>query len=59
MSEERTGLDYARQVLEDCLALFEECKHDPMRFQMAIPGVNAALANFLAAEAAERQDPSK
>ena len=53
---ERTGLDYAREILEMSLNALRESYNDPNYYAKVAPGVNGALANFLAAEAAELED---
>lgn len=54
-----TALDYAREILETGLRLLKEVDTDPRYYAEVAPAVNGAMANFLAAEAAEREDPSK
>lgn len=56
---ERTGLEYAREILEASLRLLAEVNTDPRYYADVAPGLNGAMANFLAAEAAEKGDPSK
>lgn len=56
---EPTSLDYAREILETGLRLLKEVDTDPRYYAEVAPAVNGAMANFLAAEAAEREDPSK
>lgn len=56
---EPTALEYAREILETGLRLLKEVDTDPRYYAEVAPAVNGAMANFLAAEAAERQDPSK
>lgn len=47
---QRTGLDYAREIMESSLVLFRECQHDSTHYEKVAPGVNGALTNLLAAE---------
>ena len=56
---ERNSLDYAREILEASLVLFHDIKSDPVHFAKVAPAVNGALANFIAAEAAELRDASR
>lgn len=53
---EPTSLDYAREILEMSLTTLRECYTDPTYYAKVAPGVNGALANFMAAEAAELED---
>lgn len=53
---EPTSLDYAREILEMGLTTLRECYTDPTYYAKVAPGVNGALANFMAAEAAELED---
>lgn len=57
--DEFTSLDYAREILEKHLAILGEVDTDPRYFSEIAPHVNAAMANFIAAEGAEYGDPSR
>ena len=49
---ERTGLDYAREVLEAGLNLLSEVKNDPRHYVDVAPVVHDALGRFMQAEQA-------
>lgn len=56
---EPTALEYAREILEMGLTALRESYTDPNYYTKVAPGVNGAMANFLAAEAAKLGDPRR